>query len=299
MPHLRDERKFLPRKNFLSPEEGFWRLEFRNYGKLFEWTHSHETYELVLVCSGTAQHVTAEGWHWIGRGDCLLITPGYFHSYEQIDHLLLANLLFDGNELAPYLTPFPPAGRAFFQPDKGYSTHLKLKEAQCFECEELLRSIRHEQLHREPGWVLLNLSAFLRICGIMARAATCPASTAAAGEDTVRRILRFFEENYRRKITLQELARMTTRSSATIDRLFRRELESSPMEYLLNLRLTKAAETLRNTDLPIGELAAAHGFSEGNYFSTRFSRKFGMSPRAWRRHSRTQMPNSMVFERQR
>ena len=282
MPKLREGKRFLDRARYLMPGEGFWRVEFRNYGKSFEWTHSHEMTELVIVCGGTGQHVTETGWTRINRGDIFLIAPGGNHSYEKIEQLQLANLLFDGEGLKPYLSGLPPEANAFFCPENCYSPRLELNEPQLQECEKLLYQMRHEQLHRAPGWVLMNLTGFLRICTILGRISTGAGQNDAAAENAICRILHYFHESYAQEITLAQIAKVIRRSPATVDRLFRTELDTTPMEYLLRLRLEKASIALRNSDSTIAEVAQAHGFIDANYFSTRFRKRFGVSPRTFR-----------------
>lgn len=55
------------------------------------------------------------------------------------------------------------------------------------------------------------------------------------------------------------------------------------MAWLLELRLEKAELLLRTGTLSVAETAAACGFSDSNYFSRQFRRKFGRTPRESRR----------------
>lgn len=56
----------------------------------------------------------------------------------------------------------------------------------------------------------------------------------------------------------------------------------SAQGYLQNLRLTHAENLLGTTNLSIGEIALASGFSDGNYFARFFRLKHGVSPRKFR-----------------
>jgi AraC-like DNA-binding protein len=49
-------------------------------------------------------------------------------------------------------------------------------------------------------------------------------------------------------------------------------------DYLTNLRLKKAQELLKNSDMTIAEVGFAVGFSSPAYFSTSFKAKFKISP---------------------
>lgn len=54
-------------------------------------------------------------------------------------------------------------------------------------------------------------------------------------------------------------------------------------EYLNYIRVQKASDMLRNTDLSVTGVAMACGFSDGNYFGDVFRRLTGVSPREYRK----------------
>jgi AraC-like DNA-binding protein len=56
----------------------------------------------------------------------------------------------------------------------------------------------------------------------------------------------------------------------------------SPMEYLLNWRMAKASELLRDSDKLIAEVAFNVGYESETAFSTAFSRVVGMPPSKFR-----------------
>lgn len=56
----------------------------------------------------------------------------------------------------------------------------------------------------------------------------------------------------------------------------------SPSVYIRNMRLTAASRLLRETEMPVAEIAAATGFSSAKYFSSTFKDAFGMLPAAYR-----------------
>ncbi|RMG00373.1 MAG: AraC family transcriptional regulator [Planctomycetota bacterium] len=60
----------------------------------------------------------------------------------------------------------------------------------------------------------------------------------------------------------------------------------TPAQYLNQVRLRAAADLLQHTDLPIYEVARRCGFRASQYFATVFRRRYGCSPRAYRRKYR-------------
>ena len=56
-----------------------------------------------------------------------------------------------------------------------------------------------------------------------------------------------------------------------------------PQQYLLQMRLSKAAELLKSTSSPIKEIAALSGWENVFYFSRLFRQKYYISPLQYRK----------------
>lgn len=66
-------------------------------------------------------------------------------------------------------------------------------------------------------------------------------------------------------------------------RLFHRYFHTTPRQYLLDLRIRRARQLLADESLSIKEIAAAVGYDNALNFSTCFRKRFGLSPREYRR----------------
>lgn len=92
----------------------------------------------------------------------------------------------------------------------------------------------------------------------------------------------FLESNYSRKVTVEEAAAAASVSTSQLIRLFRQQLETTPHNYLLRYRITRAKELLAESQMPISSIAERVGFSSDSNFSYRFSQMVGQSPSAYR-----------------
>jgi AraC family transcriptional regulator, glycine betaine-responsive activator len=106
--------------------------------------------------------------------------------------------------------------------------------------------------------------------GSIARINTMPASIQAA----VRTML----ENTEVPLSNIEIATRINTSVRNLERMFKRNLKSSPAKYYLSLRLEKARELLMHTNLSTLEVALQTGFSSSSYFARCFQREFGRRP---------------------
>jgi AraC family transcriptional regulator of arabinose operon len=93
----------------------------------------------------------------------------------------------------------------------------------------------------------------------------------------------FLERAFSEEVKLERLASFAGLSVSHLSAEFRRHLGVPPMRYLLELRLRRAAYLLADVNLSVSEVARESGFSDPLYFSRQFRRRFGQSPRKYRR----------------
>lgn len=88
--------------------------------------------------------------------------------------------------------------------------------------------------------------------------------------------------NIKEKIKIDELAEMIGISRSHLSGSFKKELNMSPQEYLIHLRMGNAAYLLKNTTEPIQIIASECGYEDSLFFSKIFKQKYNMSPTAYR-----------------
>ena len=81
---------------------------------------------------------------------------------------------------------------------------------------------------------------------------------------------------------ISDLAKRCDLHASRFQQLFRQVLDTTPGEYLVQLRLAEARRLLSGTTLPIGTIGEMVGWSNPYHFSRIFRTKLGTSPRAWR-----------------
>ena len=99
---------------------------------------------------------------------------------------------------------------------------------------------------------------------------------------TLRRALAWVQAEPGRPVSLEQLGAAAGVSPATVSRLFRRHLATSPLAWVLDARINAAKVLLTTTALPVGQVARRVGFTDSYYFSRQFRARTGMSPSIWR-----------------
>lgn len=99
----------------------------------------------------------------------------------------------------------------------------------------------------------------------------------------LQRVLTCLEHNIGNNLSLADICRNCSVSSATLHRLFIKYLQVSPMEYFIAMKIDTAKNLLiAGSYFSIKEIAAKVGYSNQLYFSTEFKKRVGVSPRAYR-----------------
>ena len=112
-------------------------------------------------------------------------------------------------------------------------------------------------------------------------------SETRTGNSLVDSTVKYMRENFTGDIKLSDLARMRSVSPEHLSRTFKSFVGIGFSEYLTLLRLNLAKEMIKNEPKKtISEIAYECGFNDGNYFSFRFKKMYGISPSKLRGNSK-------------
>ncbi len=99
----------------------------------------------------------------------------------------------------------------------------------------------------------------------------------------MQQMLNFIHENYRRNITLNDIAFASSISKSEASRCFHSCLGTSPINYLLKYRIKKAMQLLQIESKTVENISCECGFSSSAYFCKVFRQHTGMTPNQYRR----------------
>jgi PAS domain S-box-containing protein len=88
--------------------------------------------------------------------------------------------------------------------------------------------------------------------------------------------------DYARPLTMAELAAKLGLSVSQFGRQFKKRFGTTPLRYLIEVRITAACELLTTGDLSIERIALATGFYDQSHFTNQFRRLKAMTPSRYR-----------------
>jgi AraC family transcriptional regulator len=97
-----------------------------------------------------------------------------------------------------------------------------------------------------------------------------------------RHLVDYIEAHLDQPLTLDELALRCHLSSYHFARMFRTSFALPPHRYVLARRLARGCQWLRDSDLPLGQVALLCGFASASHFSNRFRAALGATPSDYR-----------------
>ena len=95
--------------------------------------------------------------------------------------------------------------------------------------------------------------------------------------------MHYFRKNYNIEISIDKYAESRGLSACWFIRCFKQVTGSTPLQYILNLRISNAQSLLESTDYSIAEVASAVGYDNPLYFSRLFHKQVGMPPKEYRK----------------
>ena len=118
------------------------------------------------------------------------------------------------------------------------------------------------------------------------------AVTVTAKTDAVDRALDTIHAQYAQNLTVSDLAAQVSLDRSYFYTVFHKRTGQSPQEYLVGYRLDKAAEWMREQGVSPSAAASAVGYTDLCQFSKMFKRRFGVSPRAYKKGGVSPAPSA-------
>ena len=99
--------------------------------------------------------------------------------------------------------------------------------------------------------------------------------------NVISRIVQYLDEHLSEDISHDVIAAKHRLHPGYLSRLFKQEMGENLSEYLLRIRIEKAARLLKEDRHKIGQIAGMVGYSTSSYFSVMFKKYVGCSPREY------------------
>jgi AraC-like DNA-binding protein/mannose-6-phosphate isomerase-like protein (cupin superfamily) len=120
------------------------------------------------------------------------------------------------------------------------------------------------------------------LCQLLSRFLKYAVSKIEFSDTRISKALGYIRKNGDKVISIDELAEVCCLSNRHFMRLFKKELDDSPVEYINKRKMEKAQLLLITTDIPVKEIAHSLSFHNISYFHRLFKSTVGVTPGDYR-----------------
>jgi len=260
---------------------------------LTEVEHSHDFCELVIITHGSAMHWLEGKDFPVTAGDIFLLQGKQRHYFYDRQDLDLINIMYDPEKIGRpenELRKLPGYCAMFllepaYRRQHRFASRLHLKRVPLAHAEQLAEEMERESEKGEPGYEVALRAKLLELMVYLSRAYTSTDTTEAHALLRVGNVIGALENDFSKDWNVDELLKIAHMSRSNLMRIFRKATGQTPIDYLVRLRIQKAMDMLRNTDLSITEIALEVGFNDSNYFTRCFRRSMEQTPKEYRKGS--------------
>lgn len=287
-----EQEEILAHRSSGFPHTAWYVDYFRYAGGYVPW-HWHQDVEIMWVMRGGVKVTTPHGSYVVHQGESAFINSNVMHLQESLPgtHTVILGQVFDVSLIAgrehsvfetKYVLPIVQCRQLdvmVFRPN--HPTHRQIIEAVCqaYNLADLQNPgyELHVRNRLSEVWLLIYQEA----------AATLQAQPPRnyAGEERLKIMVTYLHNHYYEKLTLEQIAASASVSQREVLRTFRKGLQTTPFQYLTEIRIRMACRLLRDTNRQITDIALDCGFSSASYFGKVFHELMHTTPMEYRKNS--------------
>lgn len=244
---------------------------------LFSWNNGRilDGYYIVFITSGSGVFESAKtAPQVVEAGTCFILFPGIWHRYKPTASIGWEEYWVGFNGEYPQQLM-----ERFFDPGQPcVKTGLTKELLVAFT--QLLGAVSQAQI----GYPQVIAGVTLQILGLLNKVRMLETADDDPESVWISQASFILQNQLQTNVNIEALAAQFPMSYSKFRKTFKRVTGKSPNQYHLELRLGKAEELLKNTNMTIKEIGYHTGFDSPYYFSRLFKEKFGVSPKVFRMH---------------
>lgn len=254
--------------------------------------HSHDFFEMAYVYEGCGKHI-GDCPKDINEGDFFLILPGAQHctisNEKNAPWVRVCNLLANMNyfieicEMCKKLT----GNTEFFDAlTGGKPLCLAMHDDRDGTIINILRAMLNEYASSDASTPYMMKNLFENLLISINRIYEMEKNGIGIDNKTAKNIhliKSYIKSHLSEKLTLDLLAAQLHYNPEYFSRYFKKATGKNISEYLISMRINKAKELLKSTDLSISDICNECGYSSVSNFRTHFTNCCGISPKEYRK----------------
>ena len=253
--------------------------------------HWHQEMELISVKKGAGMVSLDLQPFAVEAGDLVVVFPGRLHSIRQKPGFSMEyeNLIFRLDMLMPAMPDVCSAD--FLMPllteDGPLPFVWRKGEGEYEKVQREVKELDWLSGSRPFGYPLAMKGCFFHLLYLILGnlQQNQEEGVRPRMDKNIKQVLKEVELRYGESLTIREMAELCGYSPSHFMRVFRQHMGASFVEYLNDYRLIMASHQLAHGKESISEIAQHSGFDQTSYFNRLFKRKYGMTPKEYRKEA--------------
>lgn len=253
--------------------------------------HWHDELEILIVETGTA-HVSVNGTDYtVRQGEGFFINTGALHGAwgEEAEPCYLRSVVFHPRLVGGSVDSI--IWQKYLEPLLSDPCRSCVHFANAQEWERTASKAIQEAwqvcVSEAEGFELETRERLSRLIFLLAKygptAEKRPSEKTLRDGERIKAMLQYIQKHYNGELTLAKIAESAAVSENECLRCFRSMIGCTPIQYVKQVRIQKAAELLASTDQKISDIGAECGFQEMSYFAKTFRELKGCTPGEFRK----------------
>ena len=260
-------------------------FEIKHYRSHFTFgPHRHENVEMNYVRSGKCYLKIDKKIIPFQKGDCMILYPGVKHYFfTTTERAVLVQLEFKMN-IFPQISPDLELKHdlLFLYQLLTHSQKL-IKIRNNIEMNRIINKAVRELNDKKSNFEILTRLYLAELFVLISRELDKQLDFDNKQNDQqVEAILQYIHLNYNQKVQFEQFSKNIGVSSRYLRLNFKNKIGICPVSYLLEYRISKALEFIKDQSLSIKEIAYDTGFTSQQYFSKKFKESIGITPNVYR-----------------
>lgn len=253
--------------------------------------HWHHTIEIIYIVRGTYLFEINLEEYVLKEGDLCFLNGEELHQITGEGRGTIHDVLLFDPKILEFTYPDEMEEQVIaplIRHEKILPSVMRSHEPYYEEVLSIIRRLIDKSLKKQSGWYfscklgLLELVTFLSDRGLLLPAASSLSESDRQKIDRYKKLVSYMEKHYAEPVSLKELSEAVSCNPQYLCRFFKEITGTTPIQYLISIRLSHACTLLRESTKSILEISLDCGFENTSYFIRKFRQQNGCTPREYR-----------------
>ncbi|MBB6448693.1 AraC-like DNA-binding protein [Geomicrobium halophilum] len=276
--------KFTNTNNTFTPLSLFYKTKKSNHEELPD--HTHDWYELIYINEGDSMFFIDQNFYKLKPGDIILVPPNTIHRAIIDDYkYMITTVLYFSSEITEHhhFNPTDTFLKLYTQSQTKREYRYRMDLNPLLKFESQLEKMNNENhLNKNDRFEFLTIHLHTLLLMLNRHCFYAQTRQSGQGQEWIRSLLSYIEENLYQQLNLEEMAQHATVSPTYLSKIFKQTIGITLGEYITTKRMKRAKDMLCYSNDKIETIARRCGYNSMPHFYRTFRKHVHDTPHQYR-----------------